>query len=334
MRRPWLAPLMPLYAAGAALCAREVRVRRLGWPVVSIGNLSTGGAGKTPLAIALAQQLTAQGIEIDVLSRGYGRAGREPARVRPDGTAEEFGDEPLLMARAAGVPVYVAPQRYDAGLLAEAEASGQCDDMREGRGLRAHILDDGFQHRQLARDVDILLLNREDWQDALLPAGNLREALHAALRASVVAIPAEDERLEANLRSWGWQGPVWRLHRRMEIPALAGPAAAFCGIARPGQFFAGLERAGVRVAARRAFRDHHRYSARDVERLLAAAHAAGAVALVTTEKDAVRLGSLAAQFPPELPLTTARLVTSIEDQDAAIDWLAARLNAARERFRS
>ncbi len=123
-----------------------------------------------------------------------------------DGTADEFGDEPLLIARETGVPVYVAGQRYEAGLLAEAERSA---DSRFG----LHLLDDGFQHRQLHRDVDILLLDRRDWQDGLLPAGNLREPLKAVRRAAVIAIPADEPELEAELRAWGWDGPVWRLHR-------------------------------------------------------------------------------------------------------------------------
>lgn len=324
MRRPWLVPLTPLYAAGAAL--RNLRlekgwepVRRLSWPVVSIGNLSTGGAGKTPLAIALARLLRGRGFHVDVLSRGYGRRSTLPVRVQPDGTVEEFGDEPLLMAQA-GLPVYVARERFQAGLLAEI-------DRPAATPLGVHLLDDGFQHRQLARDVDILLLNREDWRDTLLPAGNLRESVQAAKRASVMAIPAEEADLEAELRQWGWQGPIWRIARRMQVPAVGGAAMAFCGIARPEQFFAGLEAAGLRLASRKAFRDHRRYTARAMEQLAAAARAAGAETLVTTEKDAVRLGWLAATAPKGLPVVTARLHTEVEDADGVADWLAARLRA-------
>ena len=122
--RRMLLPLTPLYRFGLALREQRLRsgrepVRRLRFPVISIGNLSTGGAGKTPFAIALARALTEAGFGVDVLSRGFGRQASTPARVRPDGTAAEFGDEPLLIAREAGVPVYVANQRYEAGLLAE-----------------------------------------------------------------------------------------------------------------------------------------------------------------------------------------------------------------------
>ncbi len=257
MKRPLLLPLVPLYAAGLAL--RELRlsrgwepIRRLRYPVISIGNLSTGGSGKTPLTITLARLLSDRGFQVDVLSRGYGRRSAVPLRVDLNGSADQFGDEPLLIAREAGVPVYVAAERYDAGILAETDAS------KDERPL-VHILDDGFQHRQLQRDIDILLVSRSDWHDHLLPAGNLRETLHAALRATVLAIPADDPNFEAELRTWGWTGPVWHLHRRMEVPQVAGPVVAFCGIARPEQFFAGLESAGVKVADRLAFRDHFSY---------------------------------------------------------------------------
>ncbi len=326
MKRPWLAPFVPLYAAGVALrdasIAHGLRpVRRLRWPVISIGNLSTGGAGKTPLTITLASLLNGAGFEVDVLSRGYGREGHTPARVRPDGTAAEFGDEPLLIAREAGVPVYVAGQRYEAGLLAESERSGSLS-------VGVHLLDDGFQHRQLHRDVDILLMNRSDWQDNLLPAGNLRQAVHAARRANILAIPTDDPGLEAELSAWGWRGPLWRLKRRMEVPKIGGPVIAFCGIARPEQFFAGLESAGFRVAGRIVFSDHHKYSARDVVHLLVAARSAGAVALITTEKDHVRLGSLCESFAVEVPLLTARLRVEIEEEDVAVAYLAGRLRDA------
>ena len=126
--RRLLLPLVPLYRLALAL--REIRlsaglekVHTLHWPVISIGNLSTGGSGKTPLTIALVKALGELGFPVDVLSRGYGRTDTLPARVLADGAAEEFGDEPLLIARATGVPVYVAAQRYQAGLLAELDAS-------------------------------------------------------------------------------------------------------------------------------------------------------------------------------------------------------------------
>jgi tetraacyldisaccharide 4'-kinase len=388
--RRMLLPLTPLYRLGLTLRESRLRsgrepIRRLRFPVVSIGNLSTGGAGKTPFAIALARALAGAGFQVDVLSRGFGRQATAPARVRPDGTATEFGDEPLLITRETGVPVYVASQRYQAGLLAESgppldslsfpnalkqnavilsegqdaviqnDAVIRCQGqdavvqndaviLSEGRAAPAvegpafqslglphhqplHILDDAFQHRQLHRDIDILLLNPDDWRDRLLPAGNLREPLRAAMRATVIAIPAGESEFEAELRRWGWQGPIWRLHRRTEIPPVSAPVLAFCGIARPQQFFAGLEAAGLRLARQVAFRDHHPYTTSDFDRLQASARAAGASALVTTAKDQVRLTSLIAAFPPDPPLLTAGLRIEIEQESAVLDWLITRLDS-------
>ncbi len=326
--RPWLWPLVPAYRLALALRDAQLRtglmpVRRLRWPVVSVGNLSAGGAGKTPLVIALAKALAARGAQVDVLSRGYGRRrSAVPLVVELNGTAEDFGDEPLVIAREAQAPVYVAAERYQAGLLAERRSA------LSGFGL--HLLDDGFQHRQLHRDVDILLLSRRDLADHLLPAGNLREALHTAERADILAIPADEPEVADWVKDQGWERPVWRLRRHMDIPQIAGPVAAFCGIARSEQFFEGVERAeldraGLRVAARFAFPDHHRYTAVDLERMTAEAHKAGATALLTTAKDRARLGALAGQLPPELALETVRLRTEIEDEAAVVDWLMSRV---------
>lgn len=316
MTRCLLLPLVPLYRLGLAL--REVRlesglepVRRLRLPVVSVGGLSAGGSGKTPMTIALAEALTRRGVYVDVLSRGYGRRSQAALRVDPDGDAEVFGDEPLLMARAAGVPVYVAAQRYEAGLMAEAALPDAT------RGV--HLLDDGFQHRQLHRDVDIVLMDGGDLGDHLLPAGNLREPLGAFQRATVVAVPADELELEAKLKVEGWQGPVWRVRRRMEVPAIDGPVVAFCGIARSEQFFAGLEAAGLHLASRIAFADHHRYKEHDLDCIRDAARSIGAAAIVTTEKDRVRLGAQG----ESLGLRTAGLRVEIENE--ALDWLVGQL---------
>jgi tetraacyldisaccharide 4'-kinase len=314
--RPLLLPLVPLYRLAVKL--REFRLRRgwepvrqLDWPVVSIGNLSAGGAGKTPLAIALVRALQKRGVAVDVLSRGYGRTSTEAALVDAQGTAEQFGDEPLLIARATAAPVFVAQQRYEAGLLAELDQNQK----------KIHLLDDGFQHRQLHRVVDLLLVSGRDLADSLLPAGNLREPLSALHRASVLVIPVEEPETAAALRSRGWQGPIWRIRRRMQIPALQGPVVAFCGIARPEQFFSGLVQAGVQLAAHRVYADHHGYTQSDATALvaLAARHKA---TLLTTEKDAARLGALTAALHG---LKTAPLITEIEGEAACIAWLIARL---------
>lgn len=325
--RPALLPLVPIYRL--ALGVRELRirtglepVRRLRRPVISIGSLSAGGAGKTPMTITLARALTARGLEVDVLSRGYGRRGKHALRVEPDGAAEQFGDEPLLIAREAGVAVYVSAQRYQAGLLAETE---------RGDAPVIHLLDDGFQHRQLYRDVNILLLDGNDLSaERLLPAGNLREPCSATRRAEVIAIPADDRAtsLESTLRARGFAGPIWRLRRRIEVQPVNGPVVAFCGIARPAQFFAALGSAGLNVAAQFAFPDHHQFTTRDFDRLQGAVRNAGARAFITTEKDRVRMGPLSASFSGSLPLRTAALHVEIEDEQVALDWLQNRLARA------
>jgi tetraacyldisaccharide 4'-kinase len=331
MRRPWVWPLTPVYHAGLALREIGLRsgiaaIRRLQWPVVSIGNLSTGGSGKTPLTIALAKALTARGVPVDVLSRGYGRRAEGTARVDSNGTADEFGDEPLEIARATSVPVYVAAQRYEAGTLAERTGLPMSESGESGQAeFGLHLLDDGFQHRQLARDVDILLMSAWDLEDHLLPGGNLREPLRAAKRADVIAIPADEGDLESAMRARGWKGPIWRLRRQMAVPRIDGPVAAFCGIARPEQFFAGLEQAGLRVAARMTFGDHHDYRADDIERIASEARGVGAMAILTTEKDRVRMGELAGGFTEPLSIHAVPLRIEIENEAAAIDWLMKRI---------
>ena len=331
--RRFLLPLTPLYRL--ALGLRELRlhsglesVRRLRYPVVSIGSLSAGGSGKTPLTIALAQALTRRGLQVDVLSRGYGRSNSAAMRVDPNGSAEEFGDEPLLIARESGVPVYVAPQRYDAGRLAESAQS-------DSGAQVVHLLDDGFQHRQLHRDVNVLILDHRDLHDHLLPAGNLREPLRALHRADVLAIPAENSevahhlldpiQIDRNSEEPPWIGPVFRLDRRMTVPSISGPIVAFCGIARSDQFFNGLESQGLHLASRIAFADHHRYDQHDLDCILGSARSINAAAVVTTEKDHVRLDKLEAQFSANCPLLTAQLIIEIENESAAIDWLFSRL---------
>src|SRR5580700_9156894 len=152
--------------------------RRLQQPVVSVGNLSVGGAGKTPFVIALGELLKARDIRFDVLSRGYGRKTRGVLVVEPAGTARDFGDEPLLIARRLGVPVIVGESRYEAGRLAEQKFQPQL-----------HILDDGFQHRSLARDFDIVLMTECDFDDRMLPSGRLREPLSSLARADAIVLP-------------------------------------------------------------------------------------------------------------------------------------------------
>jgi tetraacyldisaccharide 4'-kinase len=186
-----------------------------------------------------------------------------------------------------------------------------------------HLLDDGFQHRQLHRDVNILLLDDRDVQDHLLPAGNLREPLSAMHRATVIAIPTDHAEIEATIKASGWQGPIWHLRRRMQVTPTDGPVVAFCGIARSDQFFAGLESAGLHLASRIAFADHHLYKVHDLDCIKDAARSVGAGSVFTTEKDRVRLGKLG----ESLPLKTATLIIEIENEDEAIAGLLKQLGS-------
>lgn len=315
-----LLPLVPLYAAMVAAknFAYErqwARLQRLRWPVVSIGNLSVGGSGKTPLTIRLAELLRQQGIEVDVLSRGYGRSSTRVVRVRPDGTAEEFGDEPLLIAQAGEIPVFVGASRYAAGALAESRAPGP----------GVHLLDDGLQHRQLARDVDIVVLHRSDFESHLLPAGRLREGFAALSRAQIVVLREEDRDLAAQLQRRAWSGSLWWMQRRLEIPPVQR-AVAFCAIARSEEFFSALRRESVEIVAHRAWRDHHNYAQADLAELVELQRQHGAEAFLTTEKDLVRLSPEQRQtLLHAAPLQTVRLGVRLWDEAAAIEQLLALL---------
>ena len=311
-----LAPLELLY--GSLIRARNARfdrnpAQRLRWPVISIGNLSVGGAGKTPLVISLAKLLEREGFHPDVLSRGYGRSSRTVERVDSAGSAVRFGDEPLLIAHATGVPVYVGANRYEAGQLAEREFA------RPG----IHLLDDGFQHRQLARNLDVVLVHRTDLQQRLLPAGRLREPLSSLHRADVLVLRQEDAELESVLRGYvNNQCRFWRVRRTLALKIPVERAVAFCAIARPREFFDGLIAAGVGIAERISFRDHHRYRAADIERLAKLGRRAGCDAFVITAKDEVKLGpAMRARLNTVAPVSTAELTVELEDEQAALDLM-------------
>lgn len=308
----------PVYAAALAVKnlaydRKWLRIRRLEWPVVSIGNLSVGGAGKTPVVMALARLLTANGIQADVLSRGYGRESRTVERVDPAGDAKQFGDEPLLLAQAAGVPVYVGANRYQAGLVAE----------REVAGPRIHLLDDGFQHRQLARDMDIVLLHRDDFSQSLLPGGNLREPLSALQRASAVILRQEDAHLEEQLRIHCQKKPIWYVKRTLMVPSGMGKVVAFCGIARPDEFFQALRQLQIEIVEAISFSDHHGYTEQDIRRLVQSISSARGSVFLTTEKDFVRLSrTQQAQLQGVAPVKVARLEAHLQNQEAILSRIS------------
>jgi tetraacyldisaccharide 4'-kinase len=299
-----------IFAAGVA--ARNalydrgtLAARRLSAPVISVGSLSVGGAGKTPFVILLGELLAKRGIRFDVLTRGYGRSTSGIAIVDPQGSARQFGDEPLLIARKLGVPVIVGEDRYRAGVLAEKQFRSQL-----------HLLDDGFQHRRLARDFDIVLVTPDDARDRLLPAGRLREPLSSLRRADAVALISG-----ADTKAFPVVGKaVWRVRRGITPHNVPSRPVAFCGIARPQNFFLQLRKADVEPAAEAAFRDHHPYTQRDVRELLELRARSEADGFVTTEKDAVNLGSLATALEP---MSVVPVRMTLEDAGPALDQMLA-----------
>ena len=352
-RRGWGWPLAPIYAAG--LMVRDglrrlgvLRVRRLEWPVVSVGSLSAGGAGKTPVVIALAELLHARGGDVDVLSRGHGRAGSGVERVDLDAVdaAARFGDEPVVIAQRAGVAVWVGAERFAAGEAAESAAGrliaaserrpgakapestgfiqgaeAPCSLRRTRR--RVHVLDEGFQHWGLARAVDVVLVTEEEFEEALVPAGNRRETLAALERADVVVLREEErEQVEARVRGLMREGAaVCSVRRELRFKDCEGVGSAgarplaFCAIARPEGFWAMLKDAGCDLAEIVAFGDHHAYAMVDMVRMAAMAKECGATGFITTEKDAVKLsGAMMERLREVGPVCVAGLTARFVDE--------------------
>jgi tetraacyldisaccharide 4'-kinase len=310
-------PLAAIYGAGVSLRnwlykRGTLKPRKLAGPVVSVGNLSVGGSGKTPFVLLLGELLKVRGIKFDVLSRGYGRQTRGVALVDPAGSARDFGDEPLLLARRLGVPVIVGEDRYQAGLLAEHKF-----------GPQMHLLDDGFQHRALARNFDIVLVTPEDARDRLLPAGRLREPLASLARADAVVLAngasADSFPIKDKL--------VWRVRRGILPKNVPSHPVVFCGIARPKNFILQLRTAGIEPAAEAFYADHHAYSERDLRDLLALREKSEADGFVTTEKDAVNLGGLLSALAP---LAVIPVKMELVDSANAVDTML-RLTAGRRR---
>lgn len=278
-----LTPLGALYAAGGRLRRALAHPQQPPVPVICIGNLVAGGAGKTPVAIAVARHLIANGVEVRFLSRGYGGSLKGPVRVVPGlHDATQVGDEPLLLARTA--PCWVAADRV-AGARAAAED-----------GARIVIMDDGHQNPALRKAASLVVVDGGYGfgNGRVIPAGPLREPVAEGLaRADAVVMLGADEAGIAAQLPPGL--PV--LHGFLEpdeaAHALAGETVhAFAGIGRPEKFFATLRALGCTLGRTRAFPDHHPYTRAEVRAIVDAAWAAGALP-VTTEKDSVRL-------PPDL----------------------------------
>ena len=307
-----------IYGAGVrtrnALYDRGVlRAKRLQGPVISVGNLSAGGSGKTPFVMLFGELLKARGVKIDVLSRGYGRRSKGVRLVDPAGLPQEFGDEPLLIARKLQVPVIVAEDRYEAGRFAESRF-----------GVQLHVLDDGFQHRALARDFDIVLVTPQDAKDQLLPSGRLREPLGALRRADAVVLSSG-----ASADSFPAEGKlVWRVRRGIVPQNVPARPVVFCGIARPQNFVLQLRAANIEPVAEAFYRDHHAYSEKDVHELLALKQRSEAGGFVTTEKDAVNLGGYLAALTP---LAVVPVTMELADAANALDTMLRVIEERRRR---
>jgi tetraacyldisaccharide 4'-kinase len=280
-----------------------IQPRRLSGPVVSVGNLSVGGSGKTPFVILMGELLKSRGVPFDVLARGYGRRTRGVMQVDPSGSSGTFGDEPLLIARRLEIPVVLGEDRYQAGLFAE-----------EKFGPQLHLLDDGFQHRRLARDFDIVLVTPDDPRDSLLPSGRLREPLNSLRRADAVVLTSgaapESFPIEGKL--------IWRVRRGISTENIPSRPVAFCGIARPQNFMLQLRKAGIEPAAEAVYRDHHAYTEADIRELLALREKSEAGGFVTTEKDAINLGGY---FSGLQPLAVVPVKMELNDSANALDTM-------------
>ncbi len=327
--RSLLRPLSVLYGAGVRLrvwlyAIGWLKQKRLNVPVISVGNLTVGGTGKTPMVIWLAEKFIADGKRVAILSRGYRGA---------DGTSDEIE---LMKFRLQGrVSFGIGKNRFAEGRRLESK-----------QPVDVFLLDDGFQHLQLARDLNILLMDASHplGGEALLPAGRLREPLSAMGRANLLVftrtetVPGTNEAIEklkpypvfaAATRLLGFRrfGGELALTTRAEIGA--GPFFAFCGIGNPPAFARDLENWGLSLCGQKIFPDHYRYTERDVRQIREAAETAGAKALVTTEKDAQNLEGLKFEETPVYIAVIHLMVSPEADFLRAVDQsLAAGAGAA------
>ncbi len=292
--------------------------------VISVGNITVGGTGKTPLVISLAEWLQKRGHEVAILSRGYGRKTPNVLTVSDGHYAltdpTVAGDEPVLMARRLDkIPIIVGKDRLSAGQMCT-----------EQYGSKILLLDDGFQHLRMKRDLDILVIDALEpfgnrW---LLPAGPLREPLKSLARANAIILSRTDlaeGRREAVVsqvrcftdapifyaRHWAKDWVGISIHKTFALEELCGRfCLAFSGIGNPDAFHRTLHQIGVKVVGFLRFPDHHRYTERDLNRILRIAEKKGAVAIVTTEKDDVRLPQV---WQPRIPVYALRIEFRLDE---------------------
>ena len=309
-----LPPLSELYGAitrvRSSLYDRGTfRTARLDRPVISVGNITTGGTGKTPLVEWIARAMSAHGKRVCILTRGYGRRNPERRVIVSDGHSMlsnpfDAGDEPFLLAK---------------NLIGSAAVISDIDRVAAGQGAiedlktDCFILDDGFQHLRLARDLDIVTIDATNpWGGGkLLPYGRLRESVSALRRADCLVITRADQVEEVNglateLEELSGDRPIFISRMRTRrVSSLKDSSevekntriAAFCAVGNPESFFRQVQEAKFDVASKTAFLDHHVYSRKDLESIEKSARDAGATGLITTAKDAVKLSSHSFTLP-------------------------------------
>jgi tetraacyldisaccharide 4'-kinase len=264
---------------------------------------------------------------VSILTRGYGRTSQFTDRVEPDDDPQWHGDEPVLLAQRSDAPVFAGSDRYEAGLMAERdEALGR---------IAVHLLDDGFQHLRLARNVDIVLLTLEDTEDMVLPAGNLREPITTVGEADVVVVREEEaDALKPLLERLSAQGhgfSTWVIRRTLSLldeveVSLPTLPLAFCGIARPENFTKMLTSSSYEPMDMVAFTDHYPYGAADITRLVDHAVRIGANGFVTTEKDAVKITpEMRSLLKSVGPVIVARLKIELVAEKEALSELVTRV---------
>jgi 3-deoxy-D-manno-octulosonic-acid transferase len=308
-------PLAAIWRAGHWANIARSRSKKLDTPVVSIGAVAMGGAGKSPLVAHLAQRLSEAGRNPAILTRGYGRKSRLDVIV-PRGVSqsvEQTGDEAQAYVRQAAAHVGIGGDRYEIGRRMERELNPD-----------VFLLDDGFQHFRLRRDQDIVLIDALDpLGGGIFPLGRLREPLKALSRAEVVVITRAENRhvgIERLIRRYNPRARIFRARivARVEGGELASPVGAFCGLGQPRTFWRTLETLGINASPRLVFRDHHRYTAGDLEEIARQAADAGAGALVTTEKD---LMNLPAGVVLPLKIYCLRIGIEIENEAELLQYL-------------
>jgi 3-deoxy-D-manno-octulosonic-acid transferase len=300
-------PLVAIWKAGHAANIARAHSKKLDTPVISIGALTMGGAGKSPLVAHLAQKLAEMGRNPAILTRGYGRKSRLDVIVPRGGNAgvEQTGDEAQTYIRQAAAHVGIGSDRYQLGCKMQRELNPDI-----------FLLDDGFQHFRLQRDRNVVLIDALDpLGGGVFPLGRLREPFTALARATAVVIMRAEGRhmgIENLIRRYNSRAPIFRARVLPQGNLPTGPVAAFCGLGQPRTFWRTLEALGIKAAPRLVFPDHHRYTAGDLAEIRRQAADAGARALVTTEKDMMNL-------PPGivLPLEIYCLRIGIEIENEA-----------------